>query len=395
MSVWLARSPAEAAEHTPEQRQPDAAAPLSLSYIGQQVLPTDTDFQGTRVGGQSGIEHVGNGQQVAIRDGRSQVNPARYDNLSLNLSSTSFSGVNFTGVTTLRDPAGNPHPTLSIDPESIRRLPNGNLLYTSEGDVNNGINAFVREARPDGSFVRDYAVPAAFQQAGPAGSTGVRNDLAFESLTLTDGGTTIVTATENALKQDGPAAGVGVGSASRILTIDSATGNVGAQYVYNVGPVAQAPVPVGGFVTNGLVELLDLGGGLMLAVERSFSAGASTTGNTGNSIKIYVIDTAGATDVSNVASLAGASYTPVGKELLLDLDTLGIALDNIEGVTFGPTLDNGARSLILVSDNNFSGTQFTQFIAFQVNTVSEPGTAGLALATLAALLLPALRRRRG
>ena len=394
MSVWLARSPAEAAEHTPEQRQPDAAAPLSLSYIGQQVSPTATDFQGTRVGGQSGIEHVGNGQQVAIRDGRSQVNPAGYDNLSLNLSSTSFSGVNFTGVTTLRDPAGNPHPTLSIDPESIRRLPNGNLLYTSEGDVNNGINAFVREARPDGSFVRDYAVPAAFQQAGPAGSTGVRNDLAFESLTLTDGGTTIVTATENALKQDGPAAGVGVGSASRILTIDSATGNVGAQYVYNVGPVAQAPVPVGGFVTNGLVELLDLGGGLMLAVERSFSAGASTTGNTGNSIKIYVIDTAGAADVSTPTGLAGASYTPVGKELLLDLDTLRITLDNIEGVTFGPTLDNGARSLVLVSDNKFANAQFTQFIAFQVDTVSKAGTAGLALATLAALLLPALRRRR-
>ena len=261
--------------------------------------------------------------------------------------------------------------------------------------MNNGVNAFIREARADGTFVRDHPVPVAFQQAGPAGTTGIRNNLAFESLTLTNGGATLVTATENALKQDGPAAGVGVGSASRILTIDSATGNAGAQYVYPVGPVAQAPVPVGGFATNGLVELLDLGGGLMLAVERSFSAGAPTTGNTGNSIKIYVIDTAGATDVSNVASLAGASYTPVGKELLLDLDTLGIALDNIEGVTFGPTLDNGARSLILVSDNNFSGTQFTQFIAFQVNTVSEPGTAGLALATLAALLLPALRRRRG
>ena len=171
MSVWLARSPAEAAEHTPEQRQPDAAAPLSLSYIGQQVSPTATDFQGTRVGGLSGIEHTGNGQQVAIRDDRSQINPAGYDNLSLNLSSTSFSGVNFTGVATLRDPAGNPHPTLSIDPESIRRLPNGNLLYTSEGDVNNGINAFVREGliEPMDKIGRVYRVVDAERLKAPKG----------------------------------------------------------------------------------------------------------------------------------------------------------------------------------------------------------------------------------
>ena len=47
------------------------------------------------------------------------------------------------------------------------------------------------------------------------------------------------------------------------------------------------------------------------------------------------------------------------KRLLLDLDDLGIPLDNVEGMTFGPR-----RSLVLVSDNNFAAAQFTQFLVF-------------------------------
>jgi hypothetical protein len=72
--------------------------------------------------------------------------------------------------------------------------------------------------------------------------------------------------------------------------------------------------------------------------------------------------------VNGVESLAGQLGTvrPVQKTLLLDLDTLGIPLDNVEGMAFGPTLPDGRRSLILVSDNNFAATQFTQFLLFAV-----------------------------
>jgi hypothetical protein len=44
----------------------------------------------------------------------------------------------------------------------------------------------------------------------------------------------------------------------------------------------------------------------------------------------------------------------------------GDTLDNIEGITFGPRLRTGERTLILVSDNNFSAIQFTQFLAFAI-----------------------------
>ena len=49
-----------------------------------------------------------------------------------------------------------------------------------------------------------------------------------------------------------------------------------------------------------------------------------------------------------------------------NLDDLGIPLDNVEGLTFGPRLRDGRRSLVLVSDNNFAATQFTQFLLFAI-----------------------------
>lgn len=369
------------------------AASFDLRFIGQQTLPTGTLYQGTNVGGLSGIDYLGGGQYVAISDDRSQQNPARIYTIDLGLTEAAFTGVSFTSTTSLKTPAGTTYPALSIDPEAIRVLSNGNYIYTSEGDVNAGVDTFIREATPTGAYVRDLPVPAGFQQSGPAGTTGPRQNLAFESVTLGSNGGRIITATENALRQDGPTASLGIGSPVRILSLDAATGLPTSQFVYNVAPVANPTTPPGGFATNGLVELLDLGGGKLLAVERSFVSGFTTPSSaTGNSIQIYEIDTAGATDVSGLASLIGQSYTPVTKTLLLDLDTLGIPLDNIEGITLGEILPNGSRSLILVSDNNFSATQFTQFLAFEVTAVPEPSSWALLL-TGFGLIGAAMRRR--
>ena len=181
--------------------------------------------------------------------------------------------------------------------------------------------------------------------------------------------------------KDIAAAGVGIASPSRVLSYNKATGQSGAEYVYMTEPVVSDPVPPGSFATNGLVELLALTETTFLAVERSFSTGV------GNSIRIYRTSIESATDVSAFDALPGA-YTPMTKELLFDLGSTGILLDNIEGITLGPILPNGSRSVVLVSDNNFAATQFTQFIALEV--VPAPGTA----TAMGLMGLLALRRRR-
>ncbi len=40
-------------------------------------------------------------------------------------------------------------------------------------------------------------------------------------------------------------------------------------------------------------------------------------------------------------------------------------LDNTEGMTWGPVLPNGNRSLVFISDDNFSARQITQLLAFE------------------------------
>ena len=78
-----------------------------------------------------------------------------------------------------------------------------------------------------------------------------------------------------------------------------------------------------------------------------------------------------ASDVAALDSLIGstdrpARFVPMTKRLVLDFDRLGIRIDNLEGVSYGPTLANGHRTLVLVSDDNFNAAQTTQFIAFEV-----------------------------
>ena len=54
------------------------------------------------------------------------------------------------------------------------------------------------------------------------------------------------------------------------------------------------------------------------------------------------------------------------KRLVADLRTLKLAqLDNLEGMSWGPPLGAGLRSLVLMSDDNFSPRQVTQFLAFE------------------------------
>jgi hypothetical protein len=88
---------------------------------------------------------------------------------------------------------------------------------------------------------------------------------------------------------------------------------------------------------------------------------------TGNEIKLYSVALPGATNVLGVPSLAGLGVRPAQKTLLFDLGSLGIPLDNVEGMTLGPKLPDGRQSLVLVSDNNFAAAQFTQFLLFALS----------------------------
>ena len=339
-----------------------------LQFLGQAVIPTGTAFEGTTVGGLSSITFDPERNVFyAISDDPSQFQPARFYTVGLDVGDGHLDAgdVQFRGVTTLLAPDGKPYAPFSLDPEGLALTKDRELIATSEGFTNQLIAPWVRRYSLDGRYLGDLPVPQPFLPTADH-SSGIRPNLAFESAGLPPNGRFLFTGTENALYQDGPAATVSNGSPSRIMRYDLQTGRLDRQWVYQNDPVAQAPVPAGQFSVNGLVELLPINNEFLIAMERSFSVGVP---GTGNSIKLYTVALPGATDVNGVDSLDGKldAVRPVRKTLLFDLDKLGIPLDNVEGLTFGPRLPDGRQSVVLVSDNNFAASQFTQFLLFALD----------------------------
>lgn len=366
----------------------------TLTYLGQQIVPTGTSFRGLPVGGLSSLDYVpATGRYLAICDDRSERGPARFYELTLDLAKFRRSadpgdaGVGWVDMTTMLDADGQPFGRNQVDPESLRLDARRNLIYWSnEGQRTSALtqNPTMRRMHPDGKPAGEFAVPAYFNPSGSAsglaaGDMGVYNNLAFESVAITPDGRALWTMSENGLAQDGPPAAVGRGSRARMLSFDLETGKPGAEYIYEVGPVPFAPARPGDFSTNGVPDMLALSNTEFIVIERAFAVGAVTPGAaahtkqpTSNTIKLYRIDTRGATDVSGWPSIKGRDVVPVKRTLLLDLSSLRnddgsvLALDNVEGITLGPLVD-GKRTLILASDNNFNPAQFTQFIALQID----------------------------
>jgi hypothetical protein len=115
-------------------------------------------------------------------------------------------------------------------------------------------------------------------------------------------------------------------------------------------------------------------------LERAFAVGV------GNTIKIYEVSLQGATDISTFDSLTTlsaaqlAAIAPAKKRLLLNFNDLNLptdpdhltGLDNVEGLTLGPKLADGRQSIVLVSDNNFGATQYTQILTLGADLVPTP-----------------------
>ena len=64
----------------------DFSANSRLSYLGQQIVPTGATFNGTTIGGLSSLDYSNStAQYFAICDDRSNIYPARFYELSLDL----------------------------------------------------------------------------------------------------------------------------------------------------------------------------------------------------------------------------------------------------------------------------------------------------------------------
>jgi len=193
----------------------------------------------------------------------------------------------------------------------------------------------------DGKLLRTLPLPGVFANR--------RGNFGFEALTRSADGRSIWTGNEEALTVDGPASSANEPTTVRLLHYvrDGAAGEyrAAAQCAYRVSAWHASILGSGesGSV-SGLVDLVALPDGRVLALERSFVKKRIAGGLDS---RLYVLDFAGATDVSAFDALKGREFTPVTKHLLWSGN-----LGNMEGLALGPKLPSGKFVLLGVTDNN-------------------------------------------
>lgn len=368
---------ASASEHLKNKRPQTVTG---IDFIGEVIIPTGTQFDGTEIGGLSSISYDRNRQVYYTisddqgnrtdADGEPTGDPVRYYTVAVDLADGTLDegDIDFLDTTELLERGREGFAPGGLDPEGL--VVRGDSLYiSSEGNIfaDPIIDPFIRRYNLRGQVADRLRIPDHYLPNGV--DHGVRFNLAFESLNLTPDRRTLITAAEGALFQDGPASTFDNGSLARILEYRVGRPNAVREYAYEVDAWAE---PSDIFGVNGIVEVLPIdNAGTMLVMERSFSVGGSLGGGTANVVSIYEISTKGATNTLRTDALyedgEPVDLTPVSKRLLFSFDDLETPIDNIEGMTFGPTLPDGRRTVVIVSDNNFSAGQFTQFMALAVD----------------------------
>lgn len=359
--------PRQAAAQQPRER---------LRLIGEARLPHRLQFQGSTVGGLSGIDYdPATGLYYLISDDGSHFNPARFYTARVALEANRLGQPELTAVTTLRQADGSTYPAalhgIQVpDPEAIRwRASSQSLLWTSEGHALTGAAPALRESRPDGTLLREFALPAMFDFQL---TQGPRINLTLEGLALSPDGSRAWLAMEAALRQDGPVPTVQApGGPCRFTEVDLVSGKVLRQIAYVPDAIPRAPQPPATHADNGVTEILMLDAHRLLVLERAYMAGHGP--DTATSLRLYLIDTRSGSDTLSLPALQAGNHQPAAKHLLADFSAFTGAgtgprldrLDNSEGMCWGPRLANGSRSLHVISDDNFGPRQITQWLAFE------------------------------
>jgi hypothetical protein len=309
-----------------------------------------------------------------ICDDRSDINPARFYTAQIFITPQGIDSVHFVGVANMLQPDNAVYPSKKTgrlhtpDPEAIRYNPlMKQLVWSSEGErivkEKDTVleNPSVIAISTSGKFKTSFQLPTNLIMH--ATENGPRQNGVLEGMSFADNYKSLFVNVEEPLYEDGPRADVtDKNTFIRILKFDVASKTNTAQYAYKLEPVAYPANPESAFKINGVPDILNIGSNKFLVIERSFS-----TGRAACTIKVFITDITTATNIVNVTSLkTNAEFIPAAKKLLLNMDDLGIYIDNIEGVTFGPVLPNGHKTLVFVADNNFDSKEKAQLLLFEV-----------------------------
>lgn len=335
----------------------EITVPPLLTWLGEHTRAAGTSYPqlsgGGRFGSLSGLVHdAASNQWVAVIDDREDTRVAWID--------IRFGGGGL-DVAPVRVQTLRPGPNVAArvvtqaDLEAITALPDGTFVLAEEGHIRDGEvwqPALLRMTR-EGVVTDVIGFPPALRITGDE-VTGLRDNQGVESLTRTPSGS-LIAGIEQPLWQDGT---VTFDRGAPVWLVEfvpaGSSFKPGRQWTYMLSPTPRAD----GFDAtcddgeNGLVELLALSDTRLIALERACLRDTARQ-RVANPVRLFFVELIGAT---------------ARKELLLDLNEIAhrlppemSRLDNFEGLAFGPIV-NGARSLLVMSDDNYRPTQRTSFL---------------------------------
>lgn len=335
---------------------------LQVRFLDDYVVPDDLEIEGSLVGGLSGIDyHDGNYFLVSDHPKNPRFYKADIKFYKENIDTIIFSEV-------IRLDRSNPAlKNQHLDLEGIRYNPeDDNFILSSEGSIKNNQDPMIFSVSPKGDFLEAFNIPhnlKADSEKKP------RNNGTFEGLAESFDKKGYWVAMELPLKTDGPSPKLyPTKSPVRITYFDKKTKQATRQFPYLLDPIKKIPWLY--FAVNGVTDLVEYAPDKFLVLERSYSSGH---GQKGNTIRIYDVNAYLGTNTLDKNNMRVAFYNPAKKQLVYDFKWAKKYLsdeiiDNIEGITLGPSLPNGNKTLLLVSDNNFNSIekQLNQFILLEI-----------------------------
>ncbi len=300
-------------------------AAISISGVGTHANPSGSND------GLSGICYAGSTQYYAVDDSGGLMQPAT---ISLNPSSGAITAASFDSAVTLG----------GADLEGIDYNPANNSVWVSDET-----GATIKEySLENADYLSSVAVPSIF--------ASYRANYSLESLTVRGDGLEMWTCNEEALYNattgvnDGSLSTDNNGSVVRLqrFTRNSVHGEwiADGQWAYLTESI-DMPFITSGSERSGVADLCVLPDGTLLVLERKLGAGGFSPSFENH---IYEVGFAGATDVSAIPSLSGATYTRVTKTKRWSKD-FGTSY-NFEGLCLGPRLDDGSLSLMMIADGD-------------------------------------------
>ena len=317
----------------PKPLQETPASHVALSYVADLDMARGLEVEGHAFGGISGLAYLPGGPLIALSDAHLARGPSRMFRVDISVAPLSLTP---RAAVLL----GGPFASSFEDPEAIARLPSGELLIASEGDLKKDPKLWpsVQRMTVQGAHVSALPLPDAYVKRA-------KFNKAFEGFTVAPSGRRAVLTTEHPFEGD---------DAHEMLLFDEQL-RVDGRLRYRIDPLPADSRP--GEVTAstiGISELCLIDDDRLLVLER---AGVAVEGVFVNHVRIYLVR---------------LSQPAAPKKLAADLDSFTTrmttkSLDNFEAMTLGPTLPDGRRSLLLASDDNFKATQRTVFLLLAID----------------------------